>query len=103
VLFAAFVVALFTGVTPAVNVRFRSMNLHLDGPGLVPVSLGMFVRQGSRLGPMDDTGFSQAQHLHYEIIDNTKNRAVRPTPMDGQTLNDSDDGRCMHSTNVPIP
>jgi hypothetical protein len=30
-------------------------------------------------------------------------RTVRPTPMDGQTLNDIDDGRCVFSTNVPIP
>jgi len=100
---AAFFIALFTGTLPPVRTKFSAFYLHLDGPALVPVSLGMFVRQGARLGRMDDTGLSQAHHLHFELRDNATGITVRPTPMDGQTLEDADDGRCMHSTNVPIP
>jgi hypothetical protein len=86
--------------------RFGAEYLHFDGPGLMPVSVGMFVRQGARLGVMDDTGLSVLDHLHFSLHDRTLpwiSSSVRPTPMDGQTLNDNDDGRCMFSTNVPIP
>jgi hypothetical protein len=86
--------------------RFITRYLHLDGPGLVPVSAGMFVPRGGRLGLVDDTGLSVADHLHFSLHDLTLPAgatSVRPTPLDGQTLNDSDDGRCMFSTNVPIP
>jgi len=100
---AAFFIALFTGKMPNYQLRYSARYMHMDGPGLIPVSLGMYVQQGTRLGVMDDTGLSQAHHLHFELRDSSTGRSVRPTPMDGQTLNDSDDGRCMHSTNVPIP
>jgi len=100
---AAFFIALFTGSFPTIQTRYSANYLHLDGPALIPVSLGMFVRQGTRLGVMDDTGVSLAQHLHFELVDNTLGATVRPTPMDGQTLEDWDDGRCMHSTNIPLP
>ena len=101
--FTAFIISLLTGKLPQVQVKYSALYLHLDGPGMIPVSLGMFVLQGTRLGPMDDTGRSLANHLHFELTDNSTGLSVRPTPMDGQTLNDSDDGRCMHSTNIPIP
>jgi hypothetical protein len=29
--------------------------------------------------------------------------SVRPNPMDGQPLTNSDDGRCILSSNVPFP
>lgn len=86
--------------------RFGAEYLHFDGPGLVPVSVGMFVRQGARLGVMDDTGTSVLDHLHFSLHDRKlpwDSSSVRPTPMDGQSLNEGDDGRCMYSTNVPIP
>jgi hypothetical protein len=98
-----FFVALFTGTWPSIQLRYSTRHLHLDGPSLIPVSVGMYLRQGARLGPMDDTGLSQAHHLHFELIDNQTGVTVRPTPMDGQTLEDWDDGRCMQSTNIPIP
>lgn len=99
-----FFVRLFTGAwLPS---KYYAEYLHLDGPGMVPVSVGMYVRQGTRLGVMDDTGLSVLDHLHFSLHDRAlpwASSSVRPTPMDGQTLNDGDDGRCMYSTNVPIP
>jgi hypothetical protein len=86
--------------------KYFAEYLHLDGPGRVPVSVGMYVRQGTRLGAMDDTGLSVLDHLHFSLHDRAlpwDSSSVRPTPMDGQTLNNDDDGRCMYSTNVPIP
>jgi hypothetical protein len=90
--------------TVLLTTPFVSRYLHLAGPNLVPVSLGMFVRQGARLGPMDDTGNSAFNHLHFSIHDDALGGAsVRPNPMDGQPLTDADDGRCILSSNVPFP
>lgn len=86
--------------------KYSAEHLHLDGPNMIPVSVGMFLRQGARLGVIDDTGLSVADHLHFSLHDSFlpwESSSVRPTPMDGQTLEDGDDGRCMFSTNVPIP
>jgi tetratricopeptide (TPR) repeat protein len=98
------------------NPRYSSIYLHLDGPFRIPVSDGMYVRQGARLGEMDDTGVSVGHHLHFSIHDRDvpnqpgdrvpgylwpPGRSVRPTPMDGQRLLNQDDGRCVSSTNVP--
>jgi len=99
-----FLIELLTG--QRVLPKYSSQYLHLDGPGKIPVSVGMFVRQGARLGLVDDTGTSVADHLHFSLHDRdlpSSADSVRPTPMDGQTLNDADDGRCMFSTNVPLP
>ena len=84
---------------------YQSRSMHLAGPGLVPVSVGMFVRQGARLGVMDDTGNSTQNHLHFSMRDATLmgGMSVRPTPMDGWILGDADDGRVVGSTNVPFP
>jgi len=82
--------------------RYISSYLHLAGPGQVPVSVGMFVRQGARLGVMNDTGTSAMDHLHFAMR-TIQGDAVRPHPMDGQSLMDSDDGRCVLSSNVPFP
>jgi tetratricopeptide (TPR) repeat protein len=103
-IFFAFLIELLTG--QRVLPKYNSEYLHLDGPGLIPVSVGMFVRQGARLGLVDDTGLSTSDHLHFSLHDRDLppvSNSVRPTPMDGQTLNDWDDGRCMFSTNIPIP
>ena len=100
----AFLIEWLTG--QPVAPKYSSEYLHLDGPGLVPVSLGMILKQGARLGLVDDTGLSVADHLHFSLHDRDLTfsaDSVRPTPMDGQTLNDWDDGRCMFSTNIPIP
>jgi Tetratricopeptide repeat/Peptidase family M23 len=100
----AFLIEALTG--QPVRAKYSSEYLHLAGPGLIPVSVGMFVRQGARLGLLDDTGLSVEHHLHFSLHDRDLPAAadsVRPTPMDGQTLQDWDDGRCMFSTNVPIP
>ena len=99
----AFFIALLTGVMPKLKLRYTAQYLHLDGPGKISVSAGMYVKQGKRLGLMDDTGTSVAHHLHFALFDNVINFSVRPMPMDGQTLWEWDDGRCMHSTNVLIP
>lgn len=83
---------------------FVSRYLHMAGPNLIPVSLAMFVPQGARLGPMDDTGSSAFDHLHFSIHDDAMGGAsVRPNPMDGQPLTNIDDGRCILSSNVPFP
>lgn len=71
---------------------------------MVPVSLTMFVRQGARLGIVDDTGNSAMNHLHFSIHDdNLGGMSVRPSPMDLQTLNVSDRGRCVSLNNIPFP
>jgi tetratricopeptide (TPR) repeat protein len=97
---------------PFATPRFTSMYLHLDGPFRIPVSPGMFARQGATLGPMDDTGLSVDHHLHFSIHDRSlpaaraesmrtpAGRSVRPTPMDGQRLIEADDGACVSSTNA---
>jgi len=83
--------------------RFVSRYLHMAGPGLVPVSAGMAVPQGSRLGFMDDTGTSVLDHLHFSIHDTSAGSgigpSVRPSPMDGRGLGDGDSGTCIRSTN----
>lgn len=107
-LFGIFIIWLFTG--QRLFMPFSSRVLHLAGPSLIPVSVGMHVKQGSRLGFLNDTGNSVADHLHFTMNDRTMGggptsvgMSVRPTPIDGQTLNNADDGRCVFSTNVPIP
>ena len=99
----AYFIALLTGVMPSLKLRYTARYLHLDGPGRISVSAGMYVKQGKRLGLMDDTGTSVGHHLHFALFDNVINFTVRPMPMDGQSLWEWDDGRCMHSTNVLIP
>lgn len=84
--------------------RYVSKYLHLAGPNTILVSELMAVDQGTRLGKMDDTGNSALPHLHFSIHDEKNlKKSVRPTPMDGQSLKDGDKGRCVSSTNVPIP
>jgi murein DD-endopeptidase MepM/ murein hydrolase activator NlpD len=87
--------------------RFRSRYLHLAGPFMVPVSLGMPVITGQRLGLMDDTGNSVCDHLHFSIHDRTLThpnasygRSVRPSPLSGAELGDGDSGKCVRSNNV---
>jgi len=86
--------------------RFRSRYLHLAGPNLLSVSVGMPVITGQRLGIMNDTGNSCLDHLHFSIHDQTVpsgnpqlGMSVRPTPMDGTTLGDSGSGKCVPSMN----
>lgn len=99
------ILALF-GITISVSVppiRFRSKYLHLAGPGQVPVLPGMVLREGAFLGLMDDTGNSAIPHLHFSIhnrdvlVGGQPFGSVRPTPMDGQTLNDNEGGKCIAS------
>ncbi len=93
--------------------RFLSRYLHLAGPNLLSVSSGMAVITGQRLGFINDTGNSAGDHLHFSIHDQTvpfpgagsgcggitRGASVRPTPMEGETLNDGDSGKCILSTN----
>jgi hypothetical protein len=79
---------------------YESRHMHLAGPRRIPVSVGMSVGIGARLGPMDDTGNSAISHLHFLMRDVNRDRlSLRPSPMDGQTLGDGDDGKCLSSTN----
>ncbi len=87
--------------------RFTSKYLHLEGPFRIPVSQGMPVRVGTRLGLMDDTGNSILDHLHFSIHDRllsypgaAEGRSVRPTPMSGVTLGDSASNTCIESNNI---
>lgn len=85
------------------NPRFVSRYLHMAGPGLIPVSAGMFAPTGARLGRMNDTGTSVLDHLHFSIHDSAAGPgigpSVRPSPMEGQTLGDGASGTCIRSTN----
>ena len=85
------------------NPRFVSRYLHMAGPGLIPVSAGMFAPTGARLGRMNDTGTSVLDHLHFSIHDSAAGPgigpSVRPSPMEGQTLSDGASGTCIRSTN----
>ena len=92
---------------PTDSTRFTSKYLHLEGPFRIPVSVSMPIRLGTRLGFMDDTGNSVLDHLHFSIHDRQLNhpnapegRSVRPTPMSGVTLDDSDSNKCIESTNI---
>lgn len=86
--------------------RFVSRYLHLAGPKLT-ISYLMPVKAGNRLGFVDDTGYSYLQHLHFSIHDRqipytgySYGGSVRPSPMDGQTLDDGDSGKCIRSSNI---
>lgn len=87
--------------------RFRSRHLHLAGPFAIPVSMGMRVITGQRLGLMDDTGNSVLDHLHFSLHDRqiphpnvNYGRSVQPTPLSGASLRVSDNGACVKSNNV---
>lgn len=84
--------------------KYRSGYWHLAGSHRIPVSVGMFVRQGARLGFSNDTGNSAFSHLHFVLQDrDLMYMSVRPTPMDGTRLGDGDGGSCVGSTNVAFP
>lgn len=88
---------------PLPQPKYRSKYLHLGGPTLLLVSPMMIAAQGQRLGPIDDTGLSMLNHLHFSLHDrDLMFNSVRPNPMDGQTLNDWEGGKCICSTNVPV-
>ncbi len=78
---------------------YSSRYLHLNGKYKVPVSKGQPVKQGSRLGYMDNTGVSAVHHLHFKVRNLETGDSVRPSPMDGQHLNPSNDGDCITSNN----
>jgi murein DD-endopeptidase MepM/ murein hydrolase activator NlpD/tetratricopeptide (TPR) repeat protein len=87
--------------------RFTSKYLHLEGPFKIPVREMMPIRLGTLLGLMDDTGNSVMDHLHFSIHDRQlthpaapEGRSVRPSPMGGVTLGDSDSNKCVESTNI---
>lgn len=87
--------------------RYTSRYLHLEGPHRIPVSMGMAIFTGNRIGLMDDTGLSFMSHLHFSIHDRRilvpgypMGGSVRPTPMNGLALGDDDSGKCVCSTNV---
>lgn len=93
--------------------RYLSRYLHLAGPFELSVSALMAVGTGTRLGLMNDTGNSALDHLHFSIHDQntpfpgagatcggvTRGTSVRPSPMDGQDLEDGDSGTCVRSSN----
>jgi murein DD-endopeptidase MepM/ murein hydrolase activator NlpD len=63
----------------------------------------MIMGRGAPIGFMDDTGNSALPHLHFSMRDRDLSmNSVRPTPMDGQTLNDGESWKCVGSTNVPL-
>lgn len=83
--------------------KFRSEYWHLSGPRRSPVFRGMWAPLGLTLGFIDDTGFSAFPHLHFVIQDRDLGfRSVRPTPMDGQTLNDGENHKRIRSSNIPF-
>ncbi len=104
------------GTNPPVRSTLTARYFHLDGPRRMYVSRGMWMDEGAVLGVIDDTGTSVHDHLHFEIRDSSLplppalaaalgadeaalGRSVRINPLDGQRLDDGDDGRCITSTN----
>jgi tetratricopeptide (TPR) repeat protein len=94
---------------PTDKKRFTSRYLHLEGPFKILVSEHMPVFAGNRLGLMDDTGNSILDHLHFCIHDrqiphpkSPLGASVRPTPMSGYQLEDSDSATCICSTNREV-
>jgi hypothetical protein len=92
---------------PANIDRYTSRYLHMEGPGQIIPSMMMPIYTGNRIGLMDDTGNSLIDHLHFSIHDRQINYpgsplggSVRPTPMNGEALEDDDSGKCICSTNV---
>ncbi|MGA9581543.1 MAG: M23 family metallopeptidase [Allosphingosinicella sp.] len=92
---------------PSDTNRFTSRYLHLQGPGRIDVLPFMPIFTGNRIGRMDDTGNSALSHLHFSIHDrqivvpgSPRGGSVRPTPMNGLTLEDGESGKCICSTNV---
>ncbi len=91
------------------EVRYQTRYLHLRGPDLIPVSVGMWVDQGTRIGEMDHTGRSMAPHLHFELRDRDEIRngnrhaTIMPSPMDGVPLGLNDAGTWITSTNEMAP
>jgi hypothetical protein len=76
---------------------------------ILPTSLETIpAKQEGRLGPINDTGLSAFDHLHFSLHDRdlvaggVPYQSVRPTPMDGQPLGDGNHGSCICSTNVPF-
>ncbi len=74
--------------------------------------------QGAALAKMGSTGYSAVAHLHLEMHDSflqltgvqdPLGDSVRITPLDvdqegvPQSLGDTDDGKCVHSTNNLVP
>ncbi|MCB9597278.1 MAG: M23 family metallopeptidase [Sandaracinaceae bacterium] len=98
---------------------YHARYVHMEGPFRLNVMRGMWVQQGAVLGTMGATGNALHPHLHFTIQDkrlenewdvegtipfySSIGRSVRPSPMDGQDLNDEDDGKCIGSTNDPVP
>ena len=94
------------GLSVLLSGRWKSKYLHLreEAPTQIPVSALMYVRQGARLGIMDDTGNSAFDHLHFSMHDATDgDRAAKATPLDGQRLDTDDDAKCLLSSNTPFP
>jgi len=97
-------VALLRGAPLSPPFKYRAGYWHLAGGRRIPVSVGMFVRQGARVGFSDNTGNSFFSHLHFVVQDRDLGLAsVRPSPMDGQRLIDGDARKCVRSTNVAFP
>ena len=87
--------------------RYTSRYLHLQGPKRIPPLPLMPIFTGNRIGQMDDTGYSFMSHLHFSIHDRQivvpgvpYGGSVRPTPMNGVTLEDGESGKCVCSTNI---
>ena len=80
--------------------RYEAHYYHLRGPDQIPVSEGMWVDLGTKLGEFDSTGRSVASHLHFELRDQSENGdTVMPTPMDGVDLGLDDGGTLITSSN----
>jgi hypothetical protein len=117
-----FVEILHDGLPGQVN-RFLTRYLHMAGPGRLGVLTGALVVEGDTIGPVDSTGNSAMDHLHFSIHDQTRPFAgppgrlpvptgpcsgtlvrgsgTRPSPMAGHPLNDADEARCVQSRTTP--
>lgn len=97
---------------PGDRKRYMTRYLHLDGPFIDYVTMGMNIYTGNRLGRMDSTGRppNLMKHLHFSIHDQkvphpnepTYGASLRPSSLSGATLGDGDNGKCVCSDNVEL-
>lgn len=76
---------------------YTSRYAHLrDNPN--NLSFGQKILKGQRIGFNGTTGSSQSPHLHFVLYKD--GISIKPSPMDGQTLQDHESGKIITSYNV---
>lgn len=81
-----------------VSEGYESTYAHLRN---ICVSIGQYVGKGTKIGEVDDVGYSTGSHLHFALYDNLANsgNSVRPSPLNGFPRGDQGESRCIESQN----